>query len=129
MDGYRSLVAWQVSHQLAVRTLRALDCAYHPRALAVFGQLRRAVVSVEANIVEGYALDTPAYFTRHLRIAKGSVAEAHCLIRLASELGYIADDVARELEPLADRCERTLRGLIRKYGVATPHAAPRTPHR
>jgi four helix bundle protein len=33
-------------------------------------------VSVEANIVEGYALDTEALFRKHLRIAFGSAAEA-----------------------------------------------------
>jgi hypothetical protein len=65
MHKYRSLLAWQRAHELALRVLEATDETYHPRARAVFDQLRRAAVSVEANIVEGYALGSPAQFRRH----------------------------------------------------------------
>jgi four helix bundle protein len=79
MDKYRSLFAWQQAHQAAVLTLTKCDSCYHPRSRALFDQLRRATISVEANIVEGYALSTPLQFRRHLRIAMGSAAEAECL--------------------------------------------------
>jgi len=80
----------------------------------LFDQLRRAVISVEANIVEGYALSTPALFRRHLRIAMGSAAEAECLTRAAGELKYLSEDVVRELERLLERTMAALYGLLRR---------------
>src|SRR5438128_3216601 len=75
MHKYRSLVAWQRAHEAMLLALRTSDAAFHPRSKALFDQLRRAVISIEANIVEGYALSTPLQFRRHLRIALGSAAE------------------------------------------------------
>jgi four helix bundle protein len=79
----------------------------------VFDQLRRAAVSVEANIVEGYALDTTAQFRRHLRIAMGSAAEAECLIRTAREMRYLPVEASALMEELTGRAMRTIRGLLR----------------
>src|SRR5437867_1441692 len=87
MHKYRSLFAWQQAHQAAVLTLKQCDAAYHPRSRALLDQVRRAAISIEANIVEGYALSTPLQFRRHLRIALGSAAETECLIETASEIG------------------------------------------
>ena len=113
MNKYQSLVAWKRAHALAVTSLRITDAAYHPRARPVFEQLRRAAVSVEANIVEGYALGTRPLFFRHLRIAMGSAAEAECLIRLGAELGYLSQADVAALTAITDECLATLRGLLR----------------
>ena len=110
---YRTLEAWKRAHAAAVLALRATDGAYHPRSRGVFDQLKRAAVSVEANIVEGYALGTPRLCRRHLRIALGSAAEAECLARLAGELGYLEGSVVGELESILGATMRALRGLMR----------------
>ncbi|HYU09359.1 MAG TPA: four helix bundle protein [Gemmatimonadales bacterium] len=113
MHKYQSLVAWKRSHMLLITCLQATDKAYHPRALPLFNQIRRATISIEANIVEGYALESTLQFRKHLRIAMGSAAEAECLVRAASELSYLSSDVATELENLLGGTMRVLRGLLR----------------
>src|SRR2546426_10583055 len=117
MHKYRSLVAWQRAHEAMLLALRTSDAAFHPRSKALFDQLRRAVISVEANIVEGYALGTPLQFRRHLRIALGSAAEAESLIEVAEELAYLPADVTGRLTGLLDGIIRSLYGLVRK-GIA-----------
>lgn len=114
MHKYRSLFAWQQAHKVAVLALTQCDSAFHPRSKALFDQLRRAAISVEANIVEGYALGTTLQFKRHLHIAMGSAAEAECLTRLAAELKYLPDDVTREMESLLERTLAALHGLLKK---------------
>jgi four helix bundle protein len=114
VESYRSLVAWQRAHELATTALQAADTAYHPRSRALFDQLRRAAISTEANIVEGYALRTPLLFRRHLRIALGSAAEAECLIRLAKERGYLSGATVDQLGSICDGLIRTLVGFMRK---------------
>lgn len=93
--------------------MRATDAVYHPRARAIFDQLRRAVVSVEANVVEGYALGTTALFRRHLRIATGSAAEAECLSRVAVELGYLSREAGARIEMLLGGSMKAIYGLMR----------------
>jgi four helix bundle protein len=93
--------------------LQSTDKAYHPRSLPLFAQIRRAAISVEANIVEGYALDSTMQFRKHLRIAMGSAAEAECLVRAAAELAYLPADAATEIENLLGGTMRVLRGLLR----------------
>jgi four helix bundle protein len=116
MHRYRSLVAWQRSHELVILVLRTTDRCYHPRSRALFDQLRRAALSIEANIVEGYALSTTPQFRRHLRIAIGSAAETECFLRTASELGYLPDPPLEEMINLTDGTLRALFGLVRKVG-------------
>ena len=129
MDSYRSLDAWKVAHEAALLAHKACDRAYHSRARAVFDQLRRASLSVEANLVEGYALGTPGLCRRHLRIAFGSAAEAECVARLASELGYLGVHVVEELERLLGRAMQMLRRLMVNPPVRpTTHVPRRTTH-
>ncbi len=111
---YQSLAVWQRAHALVVQVLRETDAAYHPRSRALFDQLRRAALSVECNIVEGYALSTPLQFRRHLRIALGSAAEAEALCRTAGELAYLPDQVVARSEALLDEVLAMLYGLLRK---------------
>jgi four helix bundle protein len=113
MDKYQSLVAWKRAHALVLLALRVTDDAYHPRARPLFDQIRRAVVSVEANVVEGYALGSPRQFRKHLRIALGSAAEAECLVRVARELTYLSESQAVETENLLGSTMRVLLGLLR----------------
>lgn len=116
MHRYRSLVAWRRSHELVILVLRTTDTCYHPRSRALFDQLRRAALSVEANIVEGYALATSPNFRRHLRIAIGSAAETECFLRTAGELGYLPNPPLDDMVRLTDGALRALFGLVRKLG-------------
>jgi len=52
MNKYQSLDAWKPAHALALRTLQITDAAFNMRHRNVFDQLRRAAISVEANVRE-----------------------------------------------------------------------------
>jgi four helix bundle protein len=113
MHKYRSLDAWKRARESSLLVLRATDQAYHPKALPLFNQLRRATISIEANIVEGYALGTPLQFRRHIRIAIGSAAEAQALVELAMEVGYLPAQSSAAISVGLDRALGCLHGLLR----------------
>ena len=117
MHRYQTLDAWKKAHQAALVALRTTDSAYQPKARFLFDQIRRAAVSIEANVVEGYALGSSAQFRRHLFIARGSAAEAECLVRLAIELGYLNETSGRELEAVVGDALRPITGLLRSVGT------------
>ena len=102
---------------LCIDTLKTTDEAYAPKARVVFDQLRRAAVSVETNVVEGYALGTTPYFRQHLRIAYGSAAETECLIEVARERRYLAEALADPLRREAIDAQRVLFGLMRSRNL------------
>lgn len=127
MYRYQSLEAWKRAHAAAVLVLRSTDAPAHPKCREVFSQLRRAVISVEANIVEGYALGTADLYRRHLRIALGSAAEAECLIRLSRDVNYLTDTTAKEIESILGNAMRALHGLLRRSSVPRGQPAPNRP--
>ena len=108
------MIVWQRSHALVLAALKSTDKAYHPRSRSLFDQLRRAAISVEANLVEGYALGTPLQFRRHLRIAIGSAAETECLIRTADEMEYLPKPAVEGMAVLLDEILALLFSLIRR---------------
>jgi four helix bundle protein len=61
-------------------------------------QLRRAAVSVAANIVEGQAQNTKLQYLQFLNHSNGSLAEVEYYIELAQDLGYLTADMYEKLE-------------------------------
>ncbi|MGG5507046.1 four helix bundle protein [Myroides sp. C20-1] len=54
-------------------------------------QLRRAVVSIPTNIVEGCSKDTQKELIRYLYISSGSTHEVEYLLLLSKDLGYLKE--------------------------------------
>ena len=120
MRSYRSLVAWQKARLVAAGVLRLSPLSKRPNAWALLDQLRRAAISVEANIVEGYALGTPGLFRRHLRIAFGSAAEVECLLELGEEVGLIEGADGALIREDLNELMAVLRGLLRSRNTIGP---------
>jgi len=128
MESYRSLDAWKHAHAAVILVYKSTEDLNRPKYWAILDQLRRAVISVETNIVEGYALKSQAQLLKHLWIAFGSAAESECLVRVVAELGYLDELVTAEMESLLAGALRTLRGLLRKPPANPTHHVPRTTH-
>ena len=59
-------------------------------------QIQRAGVSIMNNISEGFERNSDADFARFLNIAKGSAGEVRSMYYAAEDLGYVAEDSAKE---------------------------------
>jgi four helix bundle protein len=82
-------------------------------------QLRRAAVSVPANIAEGYGRDSKGSYVAFLRNAQGSLKELETHLILAQRLKLGAFDAAQTLLGQCETLGRMLRGLIRSLQNAT----------
>jgi four helix bundle protein len=107
---FRDLVAWQKAKALAVEVYRTTRGFPSDERYGLTSQLRRAAVSVSANIAEGYGRGTTSDFLRFLRIARGSLAEVDTLGEIAADLSLIAHD-AEVFRQVAE-ADRVLQGLI-----------------
>ncbi len=91
-------------------------------------QLKRAALSVPANIAEGHGRDHLGDYLRHLSIANGSLMELETELLLAQRLGYLAAEEAEGVFKLAGQVGRMLAGLTRKLKWRLRHLTPDTRH-
>jgi four helix bundle protein len=112
---YRSLVAWQRADALFIRLHRVVMSDFPRQDRSVLGdQLRRAALSVPANVVEGTARTHPRERLQFLRIAWASLRETGYYVHVAHRLGYVSDSVRLELESDIRHTAAPLMGLIKK---------------
>lgn len=83
-------------------------------------QLRRASVSVSANISEGAARETANDYARFLNIARASLSEVDTLLDISLRLNYINQATHLELTDDLNHVAAMLNGLIKKVKLSIP---------
>lgn len=76
-------------------------------------QMRRAAVSIPANIAEGAGRTTFRDEKRCISIARGSLYELETQIKLCRRLGYISADAASQLNEWTTRVAMLINGTLR----------------
>ena len=76
-------------------------------------QMRRAAVSIPANVAEGACRHTTNLYINHVSIALGSHAELETCVEIAFRLGYLSAATKDALLVVADSTGRLLNGLLR----------------
>ena len=121
MHDFRRLKVWQLSRELAVAT-DDLSRRF-PRADrgVVGGQLRRAALSVPANIAEGCGKSSRRETIRFLQIALGSAKETENHLLIASDLRYLPPTACEDLLARIYSIQRMLIGLMRNLPKEVVH--------
>ncbi len=89
---FEDLEIWKLSTEIAVDIYKITNRADFSKDFGLSDQIRRAVVSISSNIVEGFEMSNNNDFIRFLRIAKGSAGEVRSQLYLAKLLDYINQD-------------------------------------
>jgi four helix bundle protein len=111
---FTDIDAWQTSRELTTLIYSATRTGAFSKDIALWDQVRRASVSVMANIAEGFGRSGSGEFIQFLAVAKGSACEVISHIYVALDQGYISRP---EFERLNDSAERTVNliGGLMKY--------------
>jgi len=99
---FRKLIVWQRAHSLTLVIYKSSEKFPKHEIFGLTSQIRRAAVSFESNIAEGYALGTAPNYLRHLNISVGSLAEVECQTEIAHDLHYLDDKDYTHLTKLAN---------------------------
>lgn len=90
--GFQRVIAWQKAHEFVLLIYKISKHFPDEERFGLTSQLRRAAVSIEANIAEGYKKLGKSDKLRFLDIAQGSLEECRDYHILAKDLNYINDD-------------------------------------
>jgi four helix bundle protein len=99
---FRDLIVWQRAHQFVLSVYR-LSFPRH-ELFGLTSQLRRAAVSIAANIAEGFKRRGRGDKARFLNIAQSSLEECRYYLILAVDLRYAETDSAMALLEETSRC-------------------------
>jgi four helix bundle protein len=118
-ENFKDLMVWQRAKDLAVEVYRHTALGELCKDFGLRDQMRRSAVSVPSNIAEGEERETAKEAVRHMYIAKGSLGELRTQIIIASEVGYLEQDLAIHLQSECDQIGKMLGSLIRYRSQAT----------
>ena len=113
MKDFRTLKVWEKSHALAIGIYACTRSFPQAEQYGLTSQMRRAAISIGANIAEGCGRLGDRELARFLGIALGSASELEYLVLLSKDLKLIGQDGCIELDQSINEVKRMLIGLIR----------------
>src|SRR4051794_38295652 len=109
---FEDLIVWQKAHAWVLSVYRLSDGFPAKELYSLTSQLRRAAISVPANIAEGFKKRGVRDKARFFNIAQGSLEESRYFLILARDLGYGASaiifDNLIEVSRLLDGYHKTI---------------------
>lgn len=114
MRDFRQLKVWEKAHALSLATYKATATFPQQELFGLTSQLRRAAVSIPANITEGCGRTGEPELARFLRISLGSASELEYHIILSTDLHYFNKSVSQQLFKQVTEVKRMLTVLIQK---------------
>ena len=113
IQSYRDLVVWQKAIALSVACYHLTKEFPKDEMYGMVAPIRRASVSIAANIAEGHGRGHTRSFIQFRRISQGSLKELESHHILAESVRLVGRDKVEPMLKSADEIGRMLRGLIR----------------
>ena len=110
---FRDLEVWTAAMDLALCCYQTSDTFPRDERYTLTAQLRRAAVSIPANVAEGHNRKSRKAYRNHISIALGSQAELETLLELATRLRYLEAAQHKALGEALSRTGQMLHGLWR----------------
>jgi four helix bundle protein len=98
-------IVWRKAHEFVIGVYEFSAALPKHETYGLRSQMRRAAVSVPANIAEGFRRDGTADKVRFMNTAEGSLEESRFYLILAQDLGYGS---TQKLRPLLEETSRLL---------------------
>jgi four helix bundle protein len=113
LESYRDLKVWQKSIDLVVACYELSKSFPKDEIYGLRSQLRRALVSVPANIAEGYGRGSRKEYLQFLTFAQGSLKEVETHLIITGRLEYIGQSQVETALAHTDEIGKMLASLIR----------------
>lgn len=111
MRPHETLEVWQKSVEFVVMIYNSTKNFPSDEKFGLTSQIRRASVSIPANIAEGAARQTDKEYLHFVAIAQGSCSEVETELLIAEKLGFLQPSDYAKAKEEADSIGRMLIGL------------------
>ncbi|MCX5804382.1 MAG: four helix bundle protein [Proteobacteria bacterium] len=118
IEKFEDIEAWKEARCVVHSVYSVCSVNEFKRDYSLVDQIKRAAISIMANIAEGFARKGNKEFIQFLFIAKSSAAELQSHLYVALDQNYINKDTFNELYQNADKIQRQLSNFI-KYLQST----------
>jgi four helix bundle protein len=109
---YTKLRTFHYADDLAMAVYQATRAFPREEMFSLVSQMRRAALSIPANIVEGAQRSSEAEYLNFLNIALGSAGELGYYIHFAEKMGFLNAQQATELRNTHEICIKSLQALV-----------------
>ena len=118
MEDFKNLKVWVKAHELTLAIYQATRKFPRDEIYGLTSQIRRASVSIGANIAEGCGRRSDPEMKRFVQIARGSASELEYHLLLARDLQLLTVEEFKDLEAKALEIQRMLASLAQRLGAA-----------
>jgi len=116
---FEDLICWQEARELTRGTCAVCRAGAFLKDYGLADQVRRAAISIMANIAEGFSRQGDREFIQFLFIAKSSAAELQSHLYVALDQAYIPTEDFDTLYAQAERIQKQISNLIKYLRSST----------
>lgn len=113
MRPHHKLEAWIKAIQLVTDVYKSSEEFPKEERYGLTSQIRRAAVSIPANLAEGAGRRSSREFAHFLSNSQGSASELETELIIANRLGYLDEATFAKLLAQLERIGRLITGLVR----------------
>ena len=113
-SSFIDLRMWQKSHDFVLAVYKITDLFPKQELFGLVSQIRRASVSIPANIAEGYRRKGKADKLRFFNISQGSLEECRYYLILSKDLNYISEEQYSDLKNKLEDASKSLNSYCKK---------------
>jgi four helix bundle protein len=117
MQDFKNLLVWQRSHSFSLTIHRVTSAVGRRDNSGIVGQVRRAALSISANIAEGCGRESNADLARFLQIAVGSASEVESHLQFLLDTRLLSPNDFDQCQSEVVQIRRMLIGLLKKVRV------------
>ena len=114
MQDFKNLKVWEKAHALTLAVYKATGAFPKEELYGLTSQIRRACISIPANIAEGCGRGGKAELAQFCQVAMGSASELEYHLLLAHDLGFLNASDHQSLSDNVIEVKRMLASLIQR---------------